>query len=72
MYLLKAILAPFSPPYVLKRIADWNEKVSVGALLVALFQFNVYGFMVAAVFAAISLCLTIKIEKKTARSAILS
>ncbi|MDR2904646.1 MAG: hypothetical protein LBU73_01650 [Helicobacteraceae bacterium] len=61
--LFKAILAPFSPSYILKRIADWREKVSAGALLVTFFQFSFYGFAVAAFCAAISVYLTIKIEK---------
>ena len=47
---------------MVKRLADWMEKVSVAALAVGLFQGRVLGIIVAAVFFGGCLVLTKKME----------
>jgi hypothetical protein len=46
---------------MLKRNADWLEKMSVGSLLVGLFQGQIIGVILGAAFYAGSLYLTRKI-----------
>ena len=49
---------------MVKRIADWLEKVSVAAFAVGVFQYKVVGLVVAALSLALSLWLTKKMEEK--------
>ena len=49
---------------MVKRIADWLEKVSVAAFAVGVFQYSVTGLIIAAFSLALSLWLTYKMEEK--------
>lgn len=49
---------------MLKRIADWLEKVSVAAFAVGVFQGNAFGLAIAALALGLSLWITQRMEKR--------
>ncbi|GHV59764.1 hypothetical protein FACS1894103_3830 [Campylobacterota bacterium] len=49
---------------VVKRLADWLEKISVAGLAVGLFQLNQIGIVTGVFAFLVSILLTIYIEKK--------
>lgn len=48
---------------LLKRLADGLEKLSIGALLLGIFQFNYYAFSLGMIFFLISMGLTYFLEE---------